>query len=77
MSELQEIKVTALWDDEAGIWVAESEDVPGLATGAATIEQLLSKLEVMIPELLELNASLPTGELPINLKAERTLRHAF
>jgi predicted RNase H-like HicB family nuclease len=75
--ERQELVVTALWDDEAGIWVAESEDVPGLATGAATVEQLLSKLEVMIPELLELNSVLPKGELPISLKAERTLRYAF
>jgi predicted RNase H-like HicB family nuclease len=48
-------KVTAIWDDEAKYWVAESDDVPGLATGAATVEELFAKLKVMVPELLELN----------------------
>jgi predicted RNase H-like HicB family nuclease len=47
--------VTALWDAEAQIWVAESDDVPGLATGAATLDELVDKLNAMIPELLELN----------------------
>jgi predicted RNase H-like HicB family nuclease len=47
--------IQAFWDDEAGIWVAESDDVPGLATGAATLDELVSKRAVMIPELLELN----------------------
>ena len=47
--------IRALRDDEARIWVAESDDVPGLATGAATLDELLDKLAVMIPELLELN----------------------
>jgi Domain of unknown function (DUF1902) len=33
--------------------VADSADVPGLCTEAATVEQLNQKLEAMIPELLE------------------------
>jgi predicted RNase H-like HicB family nuclease len=32
--------VRADWDPEAGVWVATSESVPGLATEAATIEAL-------------------------------------
>ena len=47
--------VHAEWDAEASVWVATSEDVPGLATEAATIEQLTEKLHVMVPELLEAN----------------------
>ena len=47
--------VRAEWDDEAGVWVATSDDVPGLATEADTMEGLISKLRAMIPELLELN----------------------
>ena len=43
------------WDAEAGVWVATSNDVPGLATEADTVEALLAKLESMIPELLEAN----------------------
>jgi predicted RNase H-like HicB family nuclease len=45
--------VNAFWDEEAQVWVADSADVPGLCTEAATVEQLSQKLEVMIPELLE------------------------
>ncbi len=47
--------VNALWDDEARVWVATSDDVPGLATEADTWEQLMEKLRVMVPELLEAN----------------------
>jgi hypothetical protein len=69
-----------VWDDEAGVWVAESEDVPGLVTEAPTIERLVAKLQVMIPELLELNApgglGDSTAELTFRVKAERTARIA-
>jgi predicted RNase H-like HicB family nuclease len=44
--------VRAEWDEEAKVWVATSDDVPGLVTEAETMEILSSKLEIMIPELL-------------------------
>jgi hypothetical protein len=47
--------VRALWDDEARYWVATGDDVPGLAIGAATLEALIDKLQVIVPELLEAN----------------------
>jgi len=47
--------VWAEWDEEARVWVATSDDVPGLATEECTIELLIEKLKVMIPELLALN----------------------
>ena len=53
--------VEAEWDAEAKVWVATSEDVPGLATEADTIDALRSKLEIMIPELLAANGALPEG----------------
>ena len=48
-------QVEAFWDWEAQVWVAESEDIPGLVTEADTIEALTAKLRQMIPELLQLN----------------------
>ncbi len=53
------ITVRAFRDQEAKVWVAESEDVPGLATEAPTMEELIHKLRVMIPELLSLNVPGP------------------
>jgi predicted RNase H-like HicB family nuclease len=70
---MNEIVVTALWDDEAGVWVAESEHVPGLAAEAETLEALLTKLDTLIPELLELNMGVRPSDIPVSLKAERSL----
>jgi len=36
--------VHAVWDEEARVWVASSEDVPGLATESDTAEALVEKL---------------------------------
>ena len=49
------LHVQADWDPEAEVWVATSDDVPGLATEAETIETLTEKLRTLIPELLEAN----------------------
>ncbi len=35
------LDVHAMWDDEAHVWVATSEDVPGLFTEADTMEKLV------------------------------------
>ena len=54
--------VHADWDPEAEVWVATSDDVPGLATEAPTVEALAEKLRTMIPELLEANEVLADGQ---------------
>jgi predicted RNase H-like HicB family nuclease len=53
--------VHADWDPAANVWVATSDDVPGLATEAETIEGLATRLRTMIPDLLEANGLLPTN----------------
>ena len=64
------------WDPEAEVWVAESDDVPGLATGADTLDALVEKLKVVIPELLEANDLLApdSGDIPFVVVAERQER---
>jgi predicted RNase H-like HicB family nuclease len=63
--------IRAEWDAEAKVWVATSDDVPGLATEAATLEELSSKLDVMVPELLQLNEGITSTEIPFELLARR------
>jgi predicted RNase H-like HicB family nuclease len=50
--------VTALWDDDAQVWVATSDDIPGLVTEATTLDALLARVVAVAPELLEDNAHL-------------------
>ncbi len=76
MDNSEKIEVHAFWDEEAGVWVAESEQVPGLVTEADTVELLAAKLESLIPELLELNAPGYSNPRPVSLTAERTLHAA-
>ena len=54
--------IRAEWDEEARVWVATSNDVVGLATEGATLDELVDKIKIMIPELLDANQDEPTGE---------------
>lgn len=66
------ILIRATWDDEAGVWVAESADIGGLATEAETLEALRSKVLAMIPELIELNGiDTDLAEIPVHLLAQQ------
>jgi hypothetical protein len=47
--------VQVTWDAEAEMWVADSDDIPGLAAEAPDDKALWKKLEILIPELLTLN----------------------
>ena len=71
--------VRAEWDEEAEVWVATSDDVPGLVAEADTTEELLAKLHILITELLEANGYPNGGSVPFELFARRfdvAFRHA-
>jgi len=63
--------VRAEWDEEASVWVATSDDVPGLVTEEATMEGLIEKLKVIIPELLEANGVRVNQEVPFEVITRR------
>lgn len=52
---IKQFYVHAEWDQEAKVWFVADSDVPGLATEATSLDTLVEKLKVMIPEMLELN----------------------
>ena len=62
--------VHAMWEEEAKVWVATSEDVPGLVTEAPSLDTLIPKLKVMIPELLDANGNSATDEIHFRLLGE-------
>ena len=45
---MAETTVIASWDDIAEVWVATSQDVPGLQTTALSIPELKKKLRVAV-----------------------------
>ena len=64
-----EINITVSWDPEAQVWVAVSDDVPGLVAEACSLQNLVSKLQVLVPELCELNSHLikaPSDKISIS-----------
>lgn len=68
------ILVRAMWDSEAGVWVATSTDVPGLVAEAETPDDLMRKLQILIPELLEENGALIDSEfteVPLYVMSEQ------
>lgn len=71
MSTANRLKVHAIWDDEAHVWVATSEDVPGLATEAGDMEALVEKLKGMIPELLDANGIARGPQIPFEILGQR------
>ena len=61
------ITIRADYDEEAGVWVALSEQIP-LVTEAATISDLWSKLPDLIQDVLDENGDSRAGsEVPFEL----------
>ncbi|ODS32354.1 MAG: hypothetical protein SCARUB_02505 [Candidatus Scalindua rubra] len=75
MIDQEIIHVKAIWDNEARVWVATSEDVPGLITESENLEDMVQKLKTLIPELLEANGSISKfkrTEIPFHFFSERS-----
>jgi hypothetical protein len=70
---LNSLVIEVLWDDEAEVWVAESDNVPGLITEADSRVHLIEKLTTLIPELIELNhvPSDPHKPIDVTLRFRR------
>ena len=47
--------VHLVWDPDAGVWIATSEDIPGLVLESESYDSLLERTLQAAPELLSLN----------------------
>jgi hypothetical protein len=45
--------VRVAWDDEAKVWFVQETDIQGLATEAATLEELRRKVPMIVRDLWE------------------------
>lgn len=70
-----EYVVKLIWDPEAGVWVATSDDIPGLVLESGSFDALLERVRFAAPELLELNGAKRPAALGFH--AERLERIAL
>lgn len=65
--------VNFTWDDEADVWIATSDDIPGLVLESGSFDALLERTRFAIPELLALN-TLETRPLSLTFVSKRQER---
>ncbi|MGV3554094.1 MAG: DUF1902 domain-containing protein [Croceibacterium sp.] len=75
------IRVVAEYDEEAHVWVADSDDVPGLVAEHADLDALGDMVAELVPLLLVENGLLSEGDepaMPIEIVAHAmTTRNAM
>ena len=52
---VMDYRINIIWDNEAAVYVATSEDVPGLVLESGSLDALIERVKTAVPELLELN----------------------
>ena len=63
-------KVKLVWDEETNRWYTETDDVPGLILESSSFDELVGKVRLAAPEMLELNCNY-IGPVSISFEAER------
>jgi len=73
---MQELLIKLTWDSDARVWIAESDDVPGLVLESGSFDALIERVRVTVPEMLELNGTAPAS-LQLRMVSERCERIAM
>jgi hypothetical protein len=68
----REIGIQARWDGEASVWIATSEDVPGLVVEADSWPQMIEEVRLVLPDLMQLSGR-SHENLSLTFKAEEHL----
>jgi hypothetical protein len=68
----KEIHIDARWDDEVRVWIATSEDAPGLVVEASSWQTMIDEVSLVLPDLLELNG-VENRDVCLTFKAETHL----
>lgn len=62
--------VNLLWDTDASVWVATSEDIKGLVLESGSLDVLIERVRMAVPDLLKLNNQ-PVEHAKITFMTER------
>ena len=52
-------RIRFFWDDEAAVWIATSQDVPGLVLESGSFDALVERVRIAVPELVSMNGPRP------------------
>jgi hypothetical protein len=63
--------IRVLWDSDASVWVATSDDVPGLIVEATSFDDVVKVVRELAPELLDLNGISKGNVLDLHFLADR------
>ena len=58
------------WDDEASVWIAECNDLPGLILESGSFDALVERVKFAVPDLLELSEA-DHAQVKLRIKADR------
>lgn len=47
--------VKLFWDSEVDVWIATSDDIKGLVLESGSLDVLIERVRMTVPELLKLN----------------------
>ena len=65
-----EYTINLSWDNKAAVWIATSQDIPGLVLESGSLDALIERVRLAAPELLTLNG-LQNETLSICFRSER------
>lgn len=67
---MTEYNVSLVWDPEAGVWIATSEDIVGLVLEGGSLDALIERVRFAAPELMTLNHVSP-ADVTLCFRSER------
>ena len=67
----KECIINLIWDKDAAVWIATSEDIPGLVLESESLDDLIEKVREAVPELLMMNHN-PSGYTDMSFATQRS-----
>jgi len=52
---MSEYTIKTIWDPEASVWVATSDDLPGLILESGSLDALIERVRFAVPDLLKID----------------------
>ncbi|NLM05362.1 MAG: DUF1902 domain-containing protein [Tissierellia bacterium] len=65
------IRIKIVWDKEADVWIATSDDIKGLVLESSSLDALIERVKYAVPELIELSSKSNYTDISLDFKIER------